>query len=227
MLSVKNLSVDINGTHIIKDVSFEVKKGEVVLILGPNGAGKTTLLKAVAGLITCEGEVKWSEGVKIGFVPQKLDFQQNIPMTVEELFSIVHGIKNKKEIEKYLSFSRASHLQSRQLKELSGGELQRILIAFVMAENPNVLLFDEPMAGIDIGGEETIYQHLQHIVKEHGLTVLMVSHDLSVVFRIADKVICLNKTIQCIGAPKEIKDTMLEDLYGGDVALYPHAGHDH
>lgn len=247
ILEVKNLSVKLGEQEVLENINFDVKQGEIVLILGPNGAGKTTLLRAIAGLIPYSGSILWnnnlnnrtsgvrytannlmnrtSDVVRIGFVPQKLDFQYGLPIRVKELFKIILGIKDENAIHNYLEFSKAGHLENKKLGELSGGELQRVLISFVMAEEPDILLFDEPFSGIDIGGEETIYQHLKHIVESKNITIIMVSHDLSVVFNLANKVICLNKTIKCVGEPKNIKENVLEDLYGSEIALFEHLPH--
>lgn len=227
LLTVKDLGVNYGAQPIIEKINFELDEGDIALIVGPNGAGKTTLLRAIAELAPHSGSVAWSRTVKIGFVPQKLDFERSLPLTVRELFEIVLGLRARVKIVEALGFSKAEHLLDQRLGQLSGGELQRVLIAFVLAEEPDVLLFDEPLSGIDIGGEETIYQHLVHTVREKKITVLMVSHDLSVVFRLASKVICLNKTVRCVGAPRDIRDEALQDLYGGEVALFPHGDHRH
>lgn len=227
LLTVKDLGVIYGTQPIIEGVNFDLNEGDIALIVGPNGAGKTTLLRAIAKLTPHSGSVSWSRKIKIGFVPQKLDFERSLPLTVRELFGIVLGFRDRTKIIEALEFSKAEHLLDQRLGQLSGGELQRVLIAFVLAEGPDVLLFDEPLSGIDIGGEETIYQHLVHTVKVKKLTVLMVSHDLSVVFRLASKVICLNKTVRCVGAPRDIRDEALQDLYGGEVALFPHGDHRH
>lgn len=227
ILEVKDISVKLGGVSVLENVSFDVNEGEIILILGPNGSGKTTLLRAIAGLLPFTGNIIWNseKSHKIGFVPQDFEFQRNFPLKVKELFAITLDIKDEKKIHEYLEFSKAGHLEDKRLGELSGGELQRTIIAFVLAQEPNVLLFDEPFSGIDIGSEETIYQHLKHIVKSKKLTVIMVSHDLSVVFRLADRIICLNKTIRCIGCSKDIKENHLEDLYGGEIALFEHLQH--
>ncbi len=227
LLTVKDLGVTYGTQSIIEKVNFELDEGDIALIVGPNGAGKTTLLRAIAELAPHSGSVAWSRPIKIGFVPQKLDFERSLPLTVRELFEIVLGIRDRAKTIEALEFSKAEHLLDQRLGQLSGGELQRVLIAFVLAEEPDVLLFDEPLSGIDIGGEETIYQHLVHTVKAKKLTVLMVSHDLSVVFRLATKVICINKTVRCVGEPRSIRDDVLQDLYGGEVALFPHGDHRH
>ena len=234
VLSVKNLSVKLGDNSVLENVNFDIDEGDIALVLGPNGAGKTTLLRAIAGLIPYTGEIVVNNVVRneketcleqirrIGFVPQKLDFQYSLPIRVKEIFKIALNIKDENKIKEYLEFSKAGHLENKKLGELSGGELQRILIAFVMVQEPNILLFDEPFSGIDIGGEETIYQHLKYIVAKKHLTMIMVSHDMSVVFNLANKVICLNKTIKCIGEPKNIKENVLEELYGSEVALFQH-----
>ncbi len=230
ILSVKNLSVELEGEKIIDDLSFDVKEGETFVILGPNGAGKTVLLKALLGLIPYQGEINWQSSGRIGYAPQRLPLIKDIPLSVEEFFKFkkISG-KERAEILKEVGIDDTSVFKKR-LGWLSSGQFQRILIAWALAGLPadeagdcRVLLFDEPTAGVDIGGEETIYHLLHKIKKEKNLTVFLVSHDLSIVFKYATNILCLNKQKICWGSPKEALTTEnLARLFGGEVKFYPH-----
>lgn len=236
ILRVRDLTV-IKDEHVILDkVGFDVEKGETVAIIGPNGAGKTTLFKAILGLIPYHGEVVWGEGVKVGYVPQKLYVENDLPLNTREFLS--YKDKNNKNIIEALyavglndknnyidSFEK--HILKSRLGNLSGGELQRVLIAWSLLGNPNVLLFDEPTSGVDVVGEETVYTMLDHLKKERNLTILLISHELEIIHKFTDKVLCLNKENICFGPPEEIdsKDVM-NKLFKEEVHFFRHH-HDH
>lgn len=225
ILKVERLNVKLEGEEIIKDLSFEVKKGDVLTILGPNGAGKTTLLKTLLGILPYQGEIKWKKEVKVGYVPQRLPFIKDIPLSVKEFFKL-KGAKEK-EAEEILSLvGLKGNFLNKKVGDLSSGQFQRILVAWALVGNPDVLLFDEPTTGIDIGGEETIYGLLARLKRERDLTILLVTHDLSVVYKFSNYVICLNKCPVCQGFPKEILNTeILQKLYGEEVKFYEHHRH--
>jgi len=222
ILKVKNLNVELDGKDIIKDLSFEVKKGDVLTILGPNGAGKTVLLKTLLGILPYQGEISWKQGVKIGYVPQRLPFIKDIPLNVKEFFQLKEI--SEEEIKNVLnSVGFKKNIVDRKMGELSSGQFQRILVAWALVKNPDVLLFDEPTAGIDISGEKTIYALLAELKKERNLTILLVTHDLSVVYKFSNFVICLNKCPICQGVPKEVlTPQILQNLYGEEVKFYVH-----
>ena len=225
ILKVKNLSVDLEREEIIKDLSFEVKKGDVLTILGPNGAGKTVLLKTLLGLLSYRGEIHWMPGIKIGYVPQRLPFIKDIPLSVKEFFRL-KGTREK-EVKEVLSLVGLNDdFLNKKMEDLSSGQFQRILVAWSLSLNPQILLFDEPTTGIDIGGEETIYGLLAKLKKEKDLTILLVTHDLSVVYKFSNYVICLNKCPICQGSPKEVLiPDILRKLYGEEVKFYEHHRH--
>ena len=225
ILKVKNLKVVLDGQEVIKNLSFEVKKGEVLTILGPNGGGKTVLLKALLGILPYEGEIMWQKEVKIGYVPQRLPFIKDIPMSVEEFFKLKEA--SSEEMKAILnSVGIAEKFLNRNIGDLSSGQFQRVLIAWALIRNPDVLLFDEPTTGVDISGEETIYSLLSKLREERNLTILLVTHDLSVVFKFSTFVICLNKCPVCQGIPKEVLSLEnLRDLYGEEVKFYEHHKH--
>lgn len=225
ILKVKNLNVRLEKEEVIKDLSFEVKKGDVLTILGPNGAGKTVLLKVLLGILPYKGEINWQKGIKIGYVPQRLPFIKDIPMSVEDFFKLKESSKEKiKEILNSVGFKE--NFLNKKIGDLSSGQFQRILIAWALIRNPDVLLFDEPTTGIDISGEETIYSFLAELKKQRGLTILLVTHDLSVVFKFSNFVICLNKCPICRGVPKEVlTPETLQKLYSEEVKFYEHHKH--
>jgi len=222
LLKVKNLTVKLDGRTILDNLSFSVEEGEILTILGPNGAGKTVLLKTLLGLLPYEGEIRWKKGVRIGYVPQRLPFIKNIPLSVEDFFKLKNI--SKKEIKKVLKFvgMEKEEILKKCIGELSSGQFQRILIAFSLVKNPNVLLFDEPMAGIDLGAEETIYTFLEKLRKRRKLTILLVTHDLNVVYKFSSSCLCLNRKILCFGRPKRFTARLLSRLYGGKVKFYEH-----
>lgn len=222
LLAVANLKVKFNGRVILNNIDFNVAKNETVAIIGPNGAGKSVLFRAILGLIPYEGKVEWKEGIKIGYVPQKLSVAKDLPLTTSEFLSLKEKDKEKvlKVIEE-VGFGKEG-LKSR-IGVLSGGEFQRILIAFALLGSPDVLLFDEPTSGVDISSEETIYSLLRRLQEKKGLTVILISHELGIIYKYAETVVCLNKERICFGPPREVLDREnLAKLYGEDVRVYKH-----
>ncbi len=231
ILSVKNLGVEFNGNEVLDNVSFEIKKGEIFVIIGPNGAGKTVLFRALLGLIPYKGEIKWKENVRIGYVPQRFNLSKDFPLTVEEFLQLSPPKNTLNELYRVLEFvgfkgdehHLEHHVLKRKLGLLSSGELQRVLIAFAMLDKPEVLLFDEPTSGVDIGSEEEIYERLKKLNKEENFTLLLISHDLSVVHKFATSVLCLNRKAVCFGQPHlAITPNVLTELYGKEKAFYKH-----
>ena len=228
ILTVENLGVKFDNNEVLKGVNFFVGKGDVLAIVGPNGAGKSVLFRALLGLVNYSGKIQWSPGLKISYVPQKFNIDKELPLSVREFLDFKHkgreeivnalkavGITDEHHIEK--------HLLNQRLGWLSGGQLQRVLIAWSILDNPNVLLFDEPTAGIDIGGEETIYNLLKKLKDQRGLTILLISHDLNIVYKYANNVICINKEMVCYGEPSIVLDpASLAKLYGGEAGFYKH-----
>ena len=232
ILTVENLGVKFDNNEVLKGLSFFVQKEDVLAIVGPNGAGKSVLFRALLNLIPYSGNIKWAPGLKISYVPQKFNIDKDLPLSVEEFLKFKE--KNSKKILgalKSVGIVDEHHIERHVLKErlgwLSGGQLQRILIAWSIIDNPDVLLFDEPTAGIDVGGEETIYNLLKKLKDERGFTILLISHDLNIVYKYANNVICINKNMICYGEPSSVLDpTALAKLYGGEASFYKHE-HDH
>ena len=212
----------LNDQSIIESLSFEVKRGDALTILGPNGAGKSVLLKTLLGLIPYKGEIEWATAIKIGYVPQRLPFIKDIPLTIRDFFNLKGS--PEKETEAILnSVGFKEDFSRKKIGDLSSGQFQRVLIAWGLVGNPQVLLFDEPMTGVDISAEETIYNLLAKLKGEMDLTILLVTHDLSVVYKFSTDVICLNRQPICYGPPQEVlTPESLQRLYGGEVRYYQH-----
>lgn len=236
ILKVTNLKVKFNNHVIIKDISFELKRDSTLAIIGPNGAGKSVLFRAMLGLIPYSGEVVWAKDIRIGYVPQKLSIGKDLPLTVEEFMHFKE--KNKEKILKamkcvgFLEEAKHAHNDVRVLKTplgvLSGGELQRVMIAYALLGDPNVLLFDEPTAGVDVTGEETVYSLINKLKSDEDLTIIFISHELQVVYEHADTVLCLNKEQISFGPPMEaVTKENLEKLYGEHISLHQHEGGHH
>ncbi len=237
IISAHNLSVSLSGHRVLDDLSFTVQKGETVAIIGPNGAGKTTLLKTLLGFIPYEGTITvlgkspvalHTPPAKIGYVPQRLEFDRTMPVTVKELLSIHLLQPDQQQIPKALALVAAQPLAGRRLGVLSGGEFQRVLVALALLNKPEVLFLDEPAAGIDMEGADEVYKIIKDLQQAQGLTIVIVSHDVDVVFRYATTVLCVNHRLVCSGVPIEAltKET-LEQLYGAHHTVYPHNEKDH
>ena len=223
ILQVVDLKVTLDENVVLENLSFAVRQGEVLTILGPNGAGKTVLLRALLGTVPHKGLIKWKEGVRIGYVPQRLPYIRNIPLSVADFFSLKKDVgPNIGELLQSVGLGKEAALK--QIGDFSSGQFQRILIAWALANNPDVLLFDEPTAGIDIGGEETVYTLLARLKSERGLTMFIVTHDLAMVHRLSTTVLCLNKQLVCMGPPlATLTAENLQQLFGREVTVYKHS----
>jgi zinc transport system ATP-binding protein len=222
LLAVTNLGVTIDGKVILENVSFTVTRGEVLTILGPNGSGKTVLLRTLLGALPYEGSIRWKRGTRLGYVPQRLPYIRDIPLSVADFFALKRG--TRAEARALLrGVGLDEHFARAHIGHLSSGQFQRILIAWALAGDPDVLLFDEPTTGIDIGGEETVYSLLGRLNRERDLAMLIVTHDLAVVHKLSSTVLCLNRQPICIGPPlTTLTPENLERLFGTEVKFYEH-----
>lgn len=234
ILKVENLSVEFNGHKILDDINFEVARDSTLAVIGPNGAGKSVLFKSILNLVPHKGNIVWANDAKIGYVPQKLAVEKDLPLTVNEFLHFKENDDKKifevMESVGFLNISEHPHNDKRVLEnrlgDLSGGELQRVLIAYALLGKPNVLLFDEPTAGVDVVGEETVYGLINKLKSNEDLTIIFISHELEVVNRYADSVLCLNKEKICFGVPSAaINKNVLEKMYGEETHIYHHHEH--
>ena len=223
VLTVSKLQIAYEGEQIISDLSFTVKKKDILIFLGPNGAGKTTLLRALQNLLPYQGSVSWN-AEKISYLPpQEFLQRQNLPpLNIEEFYSFKTSDSNV--IKSMIAdVGLDESLLSHQFNELSTGQFQRMLIGWALLDKPDVLILDEPTSGIDIGGEETIYSLLHKFWQNQNLTILLVTHDLNIVWEYATQVICLNKQQMCMGKPDEVlTPEQLKTLYGTGIKFYKH-----
>jgi zinc transport system ATP-binding protein len=222
ILTVSDLNVTIDDQRVIENMSFTVKRGDILTILGPNGAGKTLLLRTLLGVLPYEGAIKRQAGIRIGYVPQRLPYIKDIPMSVRDFFTL-KGTPEAEVRDILRAVGLNGDFATKSIGELSSGQFQRILIAWGLVGDPQVLLFDEPTTGIDISGEETVYNLLARLHEERNMTMLIVTHDLAVVFKLSSNVLCMNKQQVCYGPPLEVlTPEQLQRLYGAEVKYYRH-----
>lgn len=227
---IKNFSVKRGGTQILSDVNLHIHCGELTAIIGPNGAGKSTLLKAVIGDVPHNGELVFvhekdhSSKPIIGYVPQQLNFDYGSPTSVLDLLCAAggntpvwfkHNKKHALRAAEILSKVQSKDLINKRLGDLSGGELQRILLALALDPVPDILLLDEPVSGIDQKGTELFYNIVSQLRKEYDMSIILVSHDLPLVYEYADRVVFLNKTVILCGPPKEVfENNQVKEVFG-------------
>ena len=231
MLRAQDLHVEIGGTAILYAVDFTAISGAVTAIVGPNGSGKSTLLRALIGAVRPSGgEVRHAEGLRIGYVPQRLHIDPTLPMTVTRFLSLP---RRHPGTDVGIALDRAGlpDLRTRQMTDLSGGQFQRVLLARALLERPDLLILDEATQGLDQPGSAAFYARIAEVRRELGCAVLMVSHELHVVMSASDRVICLNGHVCCEGRPEVVaQDEEYRALFGsgtqGALALYRH-DHNH
>jgi zinc transport system ATP-binding protein len=234
-LEVKSLTVWFETLErpAVEDVSFTLEQGQIAILIGPNGSGKSTVLRAILGLIPCRGEIRvFGRPVQaayreIGYVPQRLGFDQTLPLTTREAIRMPLGPARDPAttatVQHFVEVLGIGSFLDKPLGALSGGQLKRALIARAMVTTPRLLLLDEPEAGVDVGGEQTLYELLDQLVTHHALTALICSHELDLVYRYAHQVLCLNRRLQCTGPPREVLTAeALAQLYGPVSTLYRH-----
>jgi zinc transport system ATP-binding protein len=214
LLKVSNLSVKLQNQTILDNVSFKLKRGTALAVLGPNGAGKTMLFRALLNLVPYTGKIEWTEKAKIGYVPQNIAVD-DIPISVKEFLSF----KTNADVETSLSHVRLDNknVEGKTLGVLSGGELRRVLIAWALADNPDVLLFDEPTSGVDHGSEEPIFVMLNELKKRRGITLQLITHDIHIVREYSDYLLALNRCITFFGDSKKIMDPSIQNIIYGET----------
>lgn len=238
-IETQDLSVRLDGRLILERINLRIQQGEMIALIGPNGAGKTTLLKALLGLIPVEsGSVKFFGGKsfsdvshRIGYVPQKLVADPSFALNVREFLALNLDYcwpwTSKKIVDRELNEMICEigikDILSRSVAELSGGQFQRVMIAFALLKKPEILFLDEPTAGVDAPGEESFYEMIEKIHKERHLSIVLVSHDLSMVYKHASRVYALNQVICCHGTPEEVlQGQNLNQVFGQEFSFYHH-----
>ena len=231
LIKISNLEVKYGSKFVLKNMNLSLKAGEIVTIVGPNGSGKTTLFKAIIGTVPInKGTIEINPNLRIGYVPQQLKIDQTLPITVERFLKL-SNINFEKSLDKTELILGSKDLLDVQINSLSGGEMQRVLLARALINDPQVLLLDEATRGLDQPGVAAFYRKIENIRKSTNCAILMISHDLHVVMSSSDRVICVNGHICCQGTPEIVATSPeYQALFGGDVdgtfALYRHH-HDH
>jgi zinc transport system ATP-binding protein len=231
LVEARGLGVRRGDRWIVRDIDVVVRRGEIVTLIGPNGGGKTTTAKALLGLITTEaGSVTRPASLKVGYVPQRFTVDWSLPLDVKRLMQLARPYASA-EIAMALERVGAAHLIERQLKHLSGGELQRVLLARAIIGAPDLLVLDEPVQGVDYGGEIALYNLIREIRDRLGCGILLISHDLHIVMAGTEEVVCINGHICCSGTPEHVVgNEAFKQLFGtkgaAALAIYHHV-HDH
>lgn len=225
-LEVEHLSIAFERTRVLDDLTFRVEIGSSLAIIGPNGSGKTVLLKALIGAIPAQGTIRWAPGTKIGYVPQKLDLERDLPLAGLDFLHAKAKVSHvpSTEIARVLGrVNLATADAARAIGTLSGGQFQRLLLAFALIGRPSVLLFDEPTAGVDEPGEEGLYELFRTLQREERLTLLLISHELNLVYRFAENVLCLSRRRAWLGPPIAIlTPERLQEVYGTPMKFHVH-----
>lgn len=228
---LENFSVTAGRLKIFENVNLHIHCGELTAVIGPNGAGKSTLLKAILGEMHHGGTLKYTdaEGRRsgrplIGYVPQHLRFDLDMPTSVFDLFRaclskrpiwLFGDSKCRKQVLECLERVQAGYLIDRRLGALSGGEMQRVLLALALEPLPNLLLLDEPVSGVDKNGTELFYEMVANLRSQYDMAILLISHDLDLVYKYADQVVLMNKTIVTSGSPQQVfRDERTQKIFG-------------
>ncbi len=230
LISVEKAKLSFSGRLVLQDVDLVVNRGEIVTIIGPNGAGKSCLVKGLLGLIDFDhGTVNKINNLKIAYVPQKLHIDETMPLSVARFLKMVPAVSTA-NVHEVLQEVKLQNLEQSAIQDLSGGELQRLLLARVILQSPDLVVLDEPAQGVDVIGQQELYQLIASIRDRYNCGILMVSHDLHLVMEATDRVLCLNRHICCTGHPDAIsKHPEYLRLFGDAMdgfAVYTHH-HDH
>lgn len=232
LLEVSSVQLILGQRLLLENVSLKIGPGEILTVIGPNGAGKTTLLRVALGLQKpTTGTVKRQSGLSIGYMPQRLHLDPTFPLTVKRFMALACN-NDQTKILSLLSEVGASHVVDSAVQTLSGGELQRVLLARALVREPELLVLDEPVQGVDVHGQVELYQLISRIRDQRGCAVLMVSHDLHLVMAATDQVLCLNRHICCSGTPESVtNDPAFIELFGTaavqSMAVYVHDENHH
>jgi len=226
VLEVADLAIRFGRTTIFSGLSFAVPEGAALAIVGPNGSGKTVLLRALIGAIPFEGTLRWAPDVRLGYVPQKLDIARDAPITGFDFLRAKAALSRTPEataLQMLTAVGLPVEAGAQPFGALSGGQFQRLLVAFALVGRPNVLLLDEPTAGVDEPGQERLNELIHRLQQDRGLTIVLISHDLSVVYRHATTVLCLGRDRQRFGPPKDtLTPELRREIYRTPVAFHVH-----
>lgn len=233
LIALQDVDKSLGGTPVLENVSLTLEPGSIVSLIGPNGAGKTTLARLALGLLKPDrGRIRRRAGIRLGYMPQHLPVDESLPLTVDRFLWLAEPGR-RAERTAVLERTGVAHLQTRAVQQLSGGEMQRVLLARALLRRPDVLVLDEPARGVDIVGQDALYQLLADVRDEFGCAILLISHDLHMVMAATDHVICLHHHVCCHGTPESVsRNPAFRELFArspealSQLALYTHE-HDH
>lgn len=221
LLSLNKAGIERNGHWLVHDIDLDIHRSEIVTLIGPNGSGKSTTAKMALGILKpTAGTVTRKTGLRIGYVPQRLVIDPSLPLTVRRFMTLTARLDDK-NLQSVLSETGVGDLEKANVADLSGGELQRVLLARSIARKPDLLVLDEPLQGVDYNGETELYGLIASLRKKLDCGILLISHDLHIVMAATDRVICLNGHICCSGAPTEVAQS---EAYGRLVGAIPENG---
>ena len=229
ILEVKRLTVAFDQTAVLADLNFTLARGASLAVIGPNGAGKTVLFRALIGAIPYQGTIRWAPGTRFGYVPQKLDVERDLPITGRDLLRAKLTIARARKEDALRALERVDLREEvlvQPIGSMSGGQFQRLLVAFALIGRPDVLLLDEPAAGVDATGQQALSAAISRLQKEERVTTLLISHDLSVVYRYASSVLCLARERSYLGPPQvALTPERLSEAYGTPLGFHFHEDH--
>lgn len=232
LIEARGIGLSFNNRSVLKDVDLSVRSGQIVTLIGPNGAGKTTLVRALLGLQEIQqGSIRSAENISVGYMPQRLQLDSTLPLTVERFMRLASGCSHAL-LHECLAATEVGHLAESQISQLSGGELQRVLLARALLREPDLLILDEPAQGVDVAGQAQLYQLIRDLREEYRCGILMISHDLHLVMSATDEVVCLNHHVCCHGKPEQVSaDPSYLHLFGksaaANLAVYTHHHNHH
>jgi len=231
LITLNNAGIFRSGRWLVRGVSLSVEKGGILTLIGPNGSGKSTTAKMALGILRPdEGNAHRRQELKIRYVPQKISIDWTVPLKVRRLMSLT-GRVSRKQADEAMSLTGTLHLANSEVRTLSGGEFQRVLLARAIAFKPDLLVLDEPVQGVDYKGEIEMYELIRNIRDDLQCGVLLISHDLHIVMAATDYVVCLNGHVCCFGTPKTVASSqeykaLFGSRTGSGLAIYEHH-HDH
>ncbi|QKV19319.1 zinc ABC transporter ATP-binding protein ZnuC [Oricola thermophila] len=231
LVCLEGAGVERGGRWLVRNIDLEVRRGEIVTLIGPNGSGKSTTARVALGVVApSEGRATRAPGLRVGYVPQKVAVDWTLPLTVDRFMTLTNRL-SRDEKDAALAETGIAHRAHAEVRNLSGGEFQRVLLARAIARRPDLLVLDEPVQGVDFSGELALYELIAQIRDRHDCGVLLISHDLHVVMAATDRVICLNGHVCCHGTPQAVAESPeYRQLFGtrgaAQLAVYRHH-HDH
>ena len=232
LITLNNISLSHNGKNVLDDISFKLHEGEFITLIGPNGAGKSSLIKVLLGIIKQDyGDITYTDNIRLGYTPQTFSANPFIPISVKDFLTLNQKLDSEFMLKTF-ELTGIKDLLKFPLKNLSGGELQKVLLTRALLNKPNVLILDEPAQNLDVDGQMQLYKLIQDIHQQQNCAVLMVSHDLHRVMKESTQVLCLYHHICCEGLPESIlKDEKFNDLFADQIndlmATYEHHHNHH